>query len=118
MAARKSDALVMKLASAEKNRMKELVVAYLNDEKSELELEAVAILPITQNMFNNVVTALRSEHPMEVLPAGRFHDDQRRFEFEGEKQIRDFTSELVPSFCHVPRNRQQNPYSSRSTPSR
>jgi hypothetical protein len=57
----------MKLASAEKNRMKELVVAYLNDEKSELELEAVAILPITQNMFNNVVTALRSEHPMEVL---------------------------------------------------
>jgi hypothetical protein len=54
MAARKSDALVMKLASAEKNRMKELVVAYLNDEKSELELEAVAILPITQNMFNNV----------------------------------------------------------------
>jgi hypothetical protein len=118
MAAPKSDALVMKLASAEKNRMKELVVAYLNDEKSELELEAVAILPITQNMFNNVVTALRSEHPMEAsLPAGRFHS-QRRFEFEGEKQIRDFTSELVPSFWHVPRNRRQNPCSSRSTPSR
>jgi hypothetical protein len=90
MADTKVDALVMKLAAAERNRMKELVVAFLNDEKLELELEAVATLPITQNMFNNVVTALRSEHSMEVIYQLDVSTSQRRFEFEGEKQIRDF----------------------------
>jgi hypothetical protein len=71
MADTKSDALVMKLASAEKNRMKELVVAY-ERRKVRAGMEAVAILPITQNMFNNVVTALRSEHPMESSTSWTF----------------------------------------------
>jgi hypothetical protein len=48
-------------------------------------------------MFNNVVTALRSEHPMEVIYQLDVSTSQRRFEFEGEKQIRDFYVELVPA---------------------
>jgi hypothetical protein len=116
MADPKSDALVMKLASAEKNRMKELVVAYLNDEKSELELEAVAILPITQNMFNNVVTALRSEHPMEVIYQLDVSHDRDVLNSKVRSDQGLLRAELVPPFCYVslPRNRRQN-CSSRST---
>jgi hypothetical protein len=69
-------------------------------------------------MFNNVVTALRSEHPMEVIYQLDVSTSQRRFEFEGEKQIRDsYVAELVPALL-LHRIITSSPCSSRSTPSR
>jgi SAM-dependent methyltransferase len=85
-----ADRVQMKVSPAEHARLKELVAAFLGDAKRELELEAVAVMPVTQNMFSNVITALRASHPLAVTYQLDVSTAQRRFEFEGEQQIRDF----------------------------
>jgi hypothetical protein len=89
----------------------------------ELGWSCPAILPIAQNMFNNVVTALRSRHPWEVIYQLDVSTSQSaEFEENLRKQIRDFfyVVELVPVLLlHVSFTKKSSvrPYSSRSTPS-
>jgi hypothetical protein len=118
MADTKTGCLVMKLASTESNRMKELVVAYLNgDVRAELCRRHPTI---TQNMFNNVVTALRSEHPMEVIYQLITDESGEAFELR-VKADQGLTSRSLDPVLLLPRSyqeRQQNLFSLRSIPSK